>query len=97
MRAIRSGGLPAADSSSETIGSSSTSSGPRFALSMQVYHGLTNMVSRTHMPSNCSNDVQAVIAHFDAVAEDPTAVAALKAQFGMEDVEHYDDVTVTRE
>ena len=48
------------------------------------------------MPQNCSSDVQAVIAHFDAVADDPEAVATLKAQFGMEDVEHYDDVTVTR-
>ena len=48
------------------------------------------------MPKNCSSDVQAVVAHFDAVAHDPKAVAALKAQFGMEDVEHYDDVTSTR-
>ena len=45
------------------------------------------------MPSNCSNDVQEVIAHFDAVADDPAAVATLKTQFGMEDVAHYDDVT----
>ncbi|VDC02128.1 unnamed protein product [Peniophora sp. CBMAI 1063] len=52
-------------------------------------------IIRTYMPSNCSSDVQALIAHFDAVADDPEAAAALKAQFGMEDVEHYDDVTVT--
>ena len=45
------------------------------------------------MPKNCSNDVEAVIAHFDAVAHNPKAVAALKEQFGLEDVEHYDDVT----
>ncbi|KZV68145.1 peptidase S28 [Peniophora sp. CONT] len=50
-------------------------------------------VPRTQMPKNCSNDIQAVIAHFDAVAHNPKAVAALKAQFGLEDVEHYDDVT----
>ena len=48
------------------------------------------------MPSNCSNDVQAVIAHFDAVAKNPKEVAALKAQFGLEDVMHYDDVTAAR-
>lgn len=49
------------------------------------------------MPQNCSSDVQAVIAHLDAIANDTQAVAALKAQFGMEDVQHYDDVTSARE
>ncbi|KZV68146.1 peptidase S28 [Peniophora sp. CONT] len=52
-------------------------------------------IPRVYMPSNCSADIQAVIAHFDDVAQDPDAVEALKAQFGMEDVEHYDDVTAT--
>ena len=56
-----------------------------------------NGITRLHMQPNCSSDIQAVIAHFDAVAHDPKAVAALKAQFGMEDVEHYDDVTAARE
>ena len=49
------------------------------------------------MQPNCSSDIQAVIAYFDAVAHNPKAVTALKAQFGMEDVEHYDDVTAARE
>ena len=48
------------------------------------------------MPQNCSADVQAVIAHFDAVADDPDAFNALKAQFGMADIEHADDATGAR-
>ena len=49
------------------------------------------------MPQNCSADVQAVIAHFDAIANDKPAFDALKAQFGMEEITHPDDVTGARE
>jgi hypothetical protein len=45
------------------------------------------------MPKNCSADVQAVIAHFDAISNDPTAFNALKTKFGMADVVHPDDAT----
>ena len=56
-----------------------------------------NLYTQGISPNVDFSDIQAVIAHFDAVAHDPKAVAALKAQFGMEDVEHYDDVTAARE
>jgi len=51
------------------------------------------------MPQNCSSDVQAVVAHFDDVynSGNDSEFAALKAQFGLEDLEHPDDVTGARE
>ncbi|KAA1477306.1 hypothetical protein DENSPDRAFT_933642 [Dentipellis sp. KUC8613] len=50
---------------------------------------------RQFMPQNCSADVQAVVAHFDAVfaSGNASAFGALKAEFGMADVVHPDDVT----
>ncbi|THH17760.1 hypothetical protein EW146_g3119 [Bondarzewia mesenterica] len=50
---------------------------------------------RQYMPKNCSADVQAVIAHFDAVFTwgSDSEIAALKAEYGMADVTHADDVT----
>ncbi|GLB34087.1 putative MEROPS serine peptidase family S28 [Lyophyllum shimeji] len=49
---------------------------------------------RQHMPSNCSADVQAVIAHVDEVfsGNNATAIQALKETFGMDNVTHLDDV-----
>ncbi|KAI0029923.1 serine carboxypeptidase S28-domain-containing protein [Vararia minispora EC-137] len=47
---------------------------------------------REHMPQNCSADVQAVVAHFDAIANDTEAFDGLKTKFGMADVVHPDDV-----
>jgi len=46
---------------------------------------------REHMPANCSADVEAVIAHFDAIASNTAEFNALKTQFGMADVTHPDD------
>ncbi|TFY55378.1 hypothetical protein EVG20_g9336 [Dentipellis fragilis] len=50
---------------------------------------------RQFMPQNCSADVQAVVAHFDSVfaSGNTSAFDALKAEFGMADVVHPDDVT----
>ncbi|KAI0029920.1 peptidase S28 [Vararia minispora EC-137] len=48
---------------------------------------------REYMPQNCSADVQAVVARFDDLAQNATAFDALKAEFGMADVQHADDVT----
>jgi hypothetical protein len=45
------------------------------------------------MPQNCSADVQAVIAHFDAISNNTPAFNALKTKFGMADVVHPDDAT----
>jgi hypothetical protein len=51
---------------------------------------------RRHMPSNCSSDVQAVIAHIDDVFthSDPNSpeVRAIKSNFGLANVTHLDDV-----
>ncbi|EPQ59204.1 peptidase S28 [Gloeophyllum trabeum ATCC 11539] len=49
---------------------------------------------RQYMPRNCSADVEAVIAHMDQVftSGTPSQIAALKAQFGMSNVTHLDDV-----
>ncbi|KAH8094951.1 serine carboxypeptidase S28-domain-containing protein [Cristinia sonorae] len=49
---------------------------------------------REHMPKNCSADVQAVINHFDTVVAsgNQKAIAALKANFGMEGAKYIDDV-----
>lgn len=45
------------------------------------------------MPSNCSADVQAVLAHIDDVfaTNDTDSIAELKDMFGMADVTHADD------
>ncbi|KAA1473364.1 peptidase S28 [Dentipellis sp. KUC8613] len=52
-------------------------------------------VIRQFMPQNCSADVQAVVSHFDSVVAsgNTSAFNALKAEFGMADVVHPDDVT----
>ncbi|THH05021.1 hypothetical protein EW146_g10013 [Bondarzewia mesenterica] len=49
---------------------------------------------RQFMPQNCSVDVQAVIAHVDLVftTGTPSEINALKAQFGMSNVPHLEDV-----
>ena len=46
------------------------------------------------MPQNCSADVQAVIAHIDEVFAYGTddEIYTVKANFGMQDVTHLDDV-----
>lgn len=46
------------------------------------------------MPKNCSADFERVIAHMDDVFTNGTASeqAALKRQFGMQNVTHLDDV-----
>jgi hypothetical protein len=51
------------------------------------------------MPANCSADIQAVIAYVDSIGINGTAAqqAALQAQFGMENVSHYDDFASARE
>ncbi|KAI0040526.1 peptidase S28 [Auriscalpium vulgare] len=48
---------------------------------------------RQHMPQNCSLDVQAAITRLDSIltGKNQTAIDALKASFGMEDVVHLDD------
>ena len=48
------------------------------------------------MPQNCSNDVQAAIAAFDAAVPDEEAFAAIQASFGMAGVTHKDDVARAR-
>ncbi|KAI0345812.1 peptidase S28 [Trametopsis cervina] len=47
-----------------------------------------------HMPSNCSSDVQAAIAHIDQVFTHgtPAQISALKANFGLGNLTHLDDV-----
>ncbi|KAG6850910.1 hypothetical protein H0H93_006736 [Arthromyces matolae] len=49
---------------------------------------------RTHMPANCSADVEAVIAHVDKTFTSNNAIAiqALKQQFGLGNLTHLDDV-----
>lgn len=51
------------------------------------------------MPKNCSADIQRVIAHVDTTFTfgSKAAKQALKANFGMEGVEHDDDVAGARE
>jgi hypothetical protein len=46
------------------------------------------------MPSNCSADVQAVLAHIDEVfsGNNTDDINDIKAAFGMSDVAHLDDV-----
>lgn len=46
------------------------------------------------MPSNCSSDVEAVVSYFDATlsGDNQTAIDELKALYGMEGLEHSDDV-----
>lgn len=48
------------------------------------------------MAANCSADITRVINHLDSVLTfgSPHEVAKLKAQFGLEDVEHNDDFAV---
>ncbi|RPD62559.1 peptidase S28 [Lentinus tigrinus ALCF2SS1-7] len=48
---------------------------------------------REYMPKNCSADVEAVIAHIDAVLDtgNATAIHDVKAVFGLEDIVHDDD------
>ena len=50
------------------------------------------------MPQNCSADVQAVIAHIDDVFEagNQTEIDAIKANFGLSDLEFLDDVVGSR-
>lgn len=50
------------------------------------------------MAQNCSNDIAAVVGFWDEVASsgNDTEFEALKAQFGMSDVIHPDDVTGAR-
>jgi hypothetical protein len=45
------------------------------------------------MPKNCSKDVNLVIEHVDDVLKHGTAddIYALKASFGLENIEHNDD------
>ncbi|KAI0293151.1 peptidase S28 [Multifurca ochricompacta] len=52
---------------------------------------------RLTMPKNCSNDIQAVIAHWDQViaSGNTTAFDELKTSFGMGGVVHQDDVVGT--
>ncbi|KAJ7596440.1 serine carboxypeptidase S28-domain-containing protein [Mycena floridula] len=49
---------------------------------------------REHMPSNCSADVEKVIAHVDKVfsGKNTTAIQALKETFGLGSMTHLDDV-----
>ena len=51
------------------------------------------------MPQNCSADVEAVVAHFDAVftSTNTTAIDELKASFGLGELTHLDDVVGARE
>ena len=51
-------------------------------------------VIRQSMPQNCSADIQAVIAHVDQVFTSGTTsqINALKANWGMQEVTHLDDV-----
>ena len=51
------------------------------------------------MPSNCSADVQAVIAHVDSVLSGPNTNATnqLKHLFGLVDLKHSDDFAAARE
>ena len=53
---------------------------------------------RESMPQNCSADVQAVIAHVDQVFTSGTTaqINSLKANWGMQDVTHLDDVAGAR-
>ncbi len=49
---------------------------------------------RQFMPQNCSADVQAVIAHVDSVfsGTNTAQINALKANWGVQDLTHLDDV-----
>lgn len=53
---------------------------------------------RQNMPKNCSADVEAVVAFFDATftGDNQTAIDDLKALYGMEGVTHLDDVAGAR-
>lgn len=50
------------------------------------------------MAKNCSADVQAVVAHVDSVyaSGNKTAMNALQAQFGLSELEHFDDFADAR-
>ena len=50
------------------------------------------------MPQNCSNDVQAVIAHVDKVLTtgSPSEIEKLKANWGLEALPHVEDVANAR-
>lgn len=54
---------------------------------------------RQGMPQNCSADVQAVIAHIDEVLTSGTKseIDSLKANFGLSNLTHLDDVAGARE
>ena len=56
-------------------------------------------IIRTHMPQNCSSDVQSVIEHIDSViaSGNETAIEDLKGRFLMGPVEHLDDFVNARE
>ena len=51
------------------------------------------------MPANCSADVQAVIAYIDQIftTGSPSQINSVKANFGLEDLDHLDDVVRARE
>ncbi|KAI0040522.1 peptidase S28 [Auriscalpium vulgare] len=48
---------------------------------------------RQHMPQNCSLDLQAAITRLDSIlmGKNQTAIDAVKASFGMDDIVHLDD------
>ena len=50
------------------------------------------------MPKNCSADVEVVIAHVDDVlsGNDTKAIDDIKANFGLSDMTHLDDVAGAR-
>ncbi|KAI0048182.1 peptidase S28 [Auriscalpium vulgare] len=69
--------------------------------SSAVVESITNLWAwfepvRLHMPQNCSLDVQAAIARFDSIltGKNQTAISALKASFGLEDLAHPEDFAV---
>lgn len=51
------------------------------------------------MPQNCSTDVSLVVDHIDSVYANGTIEEqqSLKAMFGLEDLEHYDDFAAALE
>lgn len=51
------------------------------------------------MPQNCSTDVSLVVDHIDSVYSNGTLEEqqSLKAMFGLEDLEHYDDFAAALE
>ena len=53
---------------------------------------------REHMPRNCSNDIQAVIARVDRVlsGSNAAAIKELRELFGLVDLEHSDDFANAR-